>query len=77
MVAPSYPIQLRAVPEGPHGPSCVVDPTTFQWTDSGWRGIRLEGQVIYEMHVGTFTPEGTWQAAARELQELARVGITG
>ena len=66
----------RCQPEGPHGPSCVVDPTTFQWTDGGWRGIRLEGQVIYEMHVGTFTPEGTWQAAARELQELARVGIT-
>ena len=66
----------RFQPEGPHGPSCVVDSTTFDWSDDAWRGIRLEGQVIYEMHVGTFTPEGTWVAAARELPELARVGIT-
>jgi maltooligosyltrehalose trehalohydrolase len=66
----------RFQPEGPHGPSCVVDSTTFQWTDAAWPGTRLEGQVIYEMHVGTFTPDGTWSAAARELPELARVGIT-
>jgi maltooligosyltrehalose trehalohydrolase len=66
----------RFQPEGPHGPSCVVDPSTFPWTDSTWRGLRLGGQVIYEMHVGTFTREGTWEAAARELPELARLGIT-
>jgi maltooligosyltrehalose trehalohydrolase len=66
----------RFQPEGPHGPSCVVDSSMFQWTDSAWRGIRLPGQVIYEMHIGTFTQEGTWEAAARELPELARVGIT-
>jgi maltooligosyltrehalose trehalohydrolase len=66
----------RFQPEGPHGPSCVVDSTTFDWTDDAWLGTRLEGQVIYEMHVGTFTPEGTWVAAARELPELSRVGIT-
>ena len=66
----------RFQPEGPHGPSQVIDPSTFPWTDEGWRGIRREGQVLYEMHVGTFTPEGTWEAASRELPELARLGIT-
>ena len=66
----------RFQPEGPHGPSAVVDPSTFPWTDDGWRGVGLKRQVLYEMHVGTFTPEGTWEAAARELPELARAGIT-
>src|SRR6185436_8745817 len=66
----------RFQPEGPHGPSRVVDPARFQWTDSQWRGVTLEGQVIYELHVGTFTREGTWGAARRELPELADVGVT-
>ena len=66
----------RYQPEGPHGPSCVVDPSAFAWTDAGWPGTPLEGQVIYEMHVGTFTPEGTVASAAAELPELARAGIT-
>jgi len=66
----------RFQPEGPHGPSQVVDPGTFAWTDGAWRGARLPGQVIYEMHVGTFTPEGSWDAAAREVDELARLGVT-
>jgi maltooligosyltrehalose trehalohydrolase len=66
----------RFQPEGPHGPSCVIDPTRFAWTDSAWGGVCLERQVIYEMHIGTFTHEGTWQAATHELAELARVGIT-
>ena len=66
----------RFQPQGPHGPSQVVDPSTFAWSDSGWRGVRREGQVLYEMHVGTFTPEGTWEAASRELPELARLGVT-
>ncbi len=66
----------RFQPEGPHGPSQVVDPSRFKWTDADWPGVRLKGQVIYEMHVGTFTREGTWEAASRELEELARVGIT-
>src|SRR5262249_42788587 len=57
----------RFQPEGPHGPSEVVDASTFPWTDATWRGLRPAGQVIYEIHIGTFTPEGTWQAAAREL----------
>jgi maltooligosyltrehalose trehalohydrolase len=66
----------RFQPEGPHGPSEVVDPSAFRWTDAAWRGLRPEGQVLYELHVGTFTPEGTWEAAARELHDLARLGVT-
>jgi maltooligosyltrehalose trehalohydrolase len=66
----------RFQPEGPEGPSQIVDPALFEWTDRGWSGIGLEGQVIYEMHAGTFTREGTWEAAAHELPEVARLGIT-
>ena len=66
----------RYQPEGPHGPSRVVDPARFPWTDQDWRGVRLPGQVIYELHIGTFTKEGTWAAAARELPELAAAGLT-
>lgn len=66
----------RYQPEGPHGPSMLVDSTTFKWTDGDWKGLGREGQVIYEMHIGTFTKEGTWLAAMAELEELAELGIT-
>src|SRR5205807_6630783 len=66
----------RFQPHGPHGSSCIVDPAQFKWTDSNWRGVNMKGHVIYEMHVVTFTKEGTWQAAAEQLEELARIGIT-
>lgn len=66
----------RFQPDGPHGPSCVVDPTRFQWNDADWPGLKLKGQIFYEMHIGTFTREGTWCAAAEQLPELARIGIT-
>ncbi len=66
----------RFQPEGPHGPSRVVDPGSFIWSDGAWRGVTPENQVLYEMHVGTFTPEGTWEAAMRELPELKALGIT-
>ena len=66
----------RFQPHGPHGSSCVVDPAQFKWMDSKWRGVKMKGQVIYEMHIGTFTKEGTWQAAAEQLAELARIGIS-
>src|SRR5437867_2526034 len=66
----------RFQPEGPSGPSMVVDPGAFTWTDVEWRGASIRGQVIYEMHVGTFTPARTWTAAMRELGELARLGVT-
>src|SRR6266478_1298920 len=62
--------------DGPHGSSCVIDPKTFQWTDRAWSGLKMKGQVIYEMHIGTFTREGTWRSAAEQLPELARIGIT-
>jgi len=74
---PFYPDPAsRYQPDGPHGPSCVIDPATFKWRDTHWPGLKLQGQVIYEMHIGAFTAEGTWHAAAKELPELARVGIT-
>ena len=66
----------RFQPEGPHGPSRVVDPAAFRWTDGPWRGVARDGQVLYEMHVGTFTPEGTWAAASRRLPELRALGVT-
>jgi maltooligosyltrehalose trehalohydrolase len=65
----------RQNPEGPHGPSCVVDPRQFEW-DSGWTARPWPETVLYELHVGTFTPEGTFAAAAQRLQHLADTGIT-
>lgn len=66
----------RFQPEGPCGPSRVVDPGRYRWSDFEWKGIELAGQVIYELHIGTFTPEGTLEAAAEQLGELKRLGIT-
>jgi maltooligosyltrehalose trehalohydrolase len=66
----------RHQPEGPFGPSEVVDPTTYQWRDEHWKGITLPGQVLYEMHVGTFTQVGTFASAAERLPALAATGIT-
>jgi len=66
----------RFQPKGPHGPSQVVDPTTFKWSDGKWRGIIREGHVIYEMHIGTYTREGTWKAAQEQLPAIADLGIT-
>src|SRR5262249_4252005 len=65
----------RYQPEGPHGPSQIVDPARFKWTDHEWRGVELRGKVIYEMHIGTYTREGVWASAMRELDEIARLGI--
>jgi maltooligosyltrehalose trehalohydrolase len=66
----------RFQPDGPFGPSAVVNPEGFAWRDQGWHGLRLENQVIAEIHVGTFTPDGTWRAAGEHLPDLARTGIT-
>jgi len=66
----------RFQPQGPHGPSQVIDPSRFSWTDQNWGGVGLLGQVIYEIHLGTFTREGTYEAAGRELKELSECGIT-
>ena len=66
----------RYQPEGPHGPSQLVDPAAYRWRDRDWRGVSIAGCVVYEMHVGTFTPEGTWAAAAEKLPGLADLGVS-
>lgn len=66
----------RFQPQGPHGPSQIIEPRRFRWSDGAWRGVSRQGHVIYELHLGTFTPEGNWEAARRQLPELARLGIT-
>ncbi|MBJ6723545.1 malto-oligosyltrehalose trehalohydrolase [Geomesophilobacter sediminis] len=66
----------RFQPEGPHGPSQVIAPKTFAWSDQKWRGVEVTGQVIYELHIGTYTREGTWLAAMEELPALVDLGIT-
>ena len=65
----------RFNPEGPHGPSEVVDPMAFVW-DTGWRGRPWTETVLYEMHVGTFTPEGTYRSALERLPALVELGVT-
>ena len=66
----------RSQPGGPHGASEVVDPRHFQWSDHAWRGLGPDGLAIYELHVGTFTPEGTFDAAIERLPDLKELGIT-
>lgn len=66
----------RHLPEGVHGRTAIVDPSRFQWTDSAWRGLPLHQAVIYELHVGTFTPGGTFDAAIERLDHLRELGIT-
>jgi maltooligosyltrehalose trehalohydrolase len=66
----------RFQPEGVHGPSEVVDPGAFHWTDGEWRGRSSGDLVIYELHVGTFSPEGTFDGARRQLIALRDLGIT-
>jgi maltooligosyltrehalose trehalohydrolase len=66
----------RFQPDGPHGPSRIVDPSRFEWTDRDWKGIAIEGQVILEIHIGTFTPQGTFRSAIDKLDQLADIGIT-
>jgi maltooligosyltrehalose trehalohydrolase len=68
----------RYQPDGPHGFSEVVDPTAYAWsgTESSWPGVSIEGQVLYELHVGTFTPEGTFASVVEQLPRLRDLGIT-
>jgi maltooligosyltrehalose trehalohydrolase len=66
----------RFQPDGPHGPSMVIEPAAFQWKHGAWTGVAPARRVVYEMHIGTFTPEGTWAAAQRELPALAELGVT-
>jgi maltooligosyltrehalose trehalohydrolase len=66
----------RYQPEGPHGPSMVIDPATYDWGDSAWRGVQIDGQVIYELHLGTFTAAGSFQSAIDRLPELVDLGVS-
>jgi maltooligosyltrehalose trehalohydrolase len=65
----------RFQPDGPHGDSEVVDPSAYQWSDNDWRGVDKRNLVISEMHLGTFTREGTWRAAMQHLGDLREAGI--
>ena len=67
----------RWQPYGVHGASRVVDPGAFEWSDHAWKGIEMADYVIYELHVGTFTPEGTFDAVIPRLPALRALGITG
>jgi maltooligosyltrehalose trehalohydrolase len=67
----------RSQPDGVHGPSEIIDPHGFSWTDRQWRGMPLEDYIIYELHTGTFTPEGTFDAIIGRLPYLRdQIGIT-
>ena len=65
----------RSQPEGPHGPSEVVDPEAFDWQDAGWPGLGIQGLVIYQLHVGTATPEGTFDSLISQLPRLKALGV--
>ena len=66
----------RFQPQGVHGPSRIVDPEAFRWTDGKWNGIPLGRSIFYELHVGTYTSEGSFDAVIPHLQELAALGVT-
>ena len=66
----------RSNPDDIHGPSEVIDPTAFAWPDSPWRGRPWHEAVIYELHVGTFSPEGTFAGAQQKLDHLVELGVT-
>ncbi|MGH3497432.1 MAG: malto-oligosyltrehalose trehalohydrolase [Nocardioidaceae bacterium] len=68
------PRALR-MPDGPGGPAELVDLTAYPWTDTDWRGVSLPGAVIYELHIGTFTPDGTLDAAIDRLDHLVDLGV--
>jgi malto-oligosyltrehalose trehalohydrolase len=66
----------RANPDGVHAPSAIVDPTAYEWHDRGWRGRPWHDAVVYEIHVGAFTADGTFGAAVERLDHLADLGVT-
>jgi malto-oligosyltrehalose trehalohydrolase len=66
----------RSNPQGVHGPSEVIDPRDFAWDDEGWRAPPWPAAVIYELHVGAFTPAGTFAGVAARLEHLAHLGVT-
>jgi maltooligosyltrehalose trehalohydrolase len=66
----------RFQPQGVHGPSMVIDPRAYAWSDGGWRGVSLGDAIIYELHVGTFSPQGTFAGVTERLPYLADLGVT-
>jgi maltooligosyltrehalose trehalohydrolase len=66
----------RSLPEGPHGSAELVDPTSFRWTDQTWSGLTLDSLVVYELHVGTFSPAGTFDGVTKKLPYLRELGVT-
>lgn len=66
----------RFQPEGVHGPSEIVDPAGFAWSDAGWSGMPLDDLIVYELHVGAFTPAGTFAAVSERLPYLRDLGVT-
>jgi 1,4-alpha-glucan branching enzyme/maltooligosyltrehalose trehalohydrolase len=66
----------RFQPDGVHAPSAVIDPRTYAWRETAWLGRPWHETVLYELHVGTFTPEGTYASAAERLDDLVRLGVT-
>lgn len=66
----------RRQPDGVHAASAFYDPSAFAWTDATWTGRQLAGAVVYELHIGTFTPEGTLDAATGRLAYLRQLGVT-
>ena len=66
----------RSQPDGVHAPSALVDAGAFPWTDQMWKGVSARGLVLYELHIGTFTPEGTFDSAIERLDHLAALGVS-
>ena len=66
----------RLLPEGVHGLTEIVDPNAFRWTDQNWRGVPFRDYIIYELHIGTLTPEGTFDSAIEKLDYLRTLGIS-
>jgi maltooligosyltrehalose trehalohydrolase len=66
----------RFQPDGVHGPSQLVDTDSFAWTDQEWKGVRLEDSIFYELHVGTYTPAGTFEALVDHLEDVRSLGVT-
>ncbi len=66
----------RFQPQGVHGPSQIIDPSTFRWTDGGWRRPDIDDWIIYELHVGTFTPQGAYRGVIDHFEHLIRLGVT-
>ena len=73
----SFPdVASRYQPEGVHGPSEIVDSSAFEWSDQQWAGIELRDAIVYELHVGTFTPQGSFDGVRERLRQLRDLGVT-